>query len=138
MVSASEDPSIAAISSRACAELYGLSILAETIQDTGANRTRFICISKKKEIYPGANRTTLILVLKHKPGALFSVLERCNELGVNLVKLESRPLPERDFEFLFYLDLDIPAASPALYELIALLEAETEELRYLGSYLEVV
>ena len=80
----------------------------------------------------------MILVLKHKPGALFSVLERCNELGVNLVKLESRPLPERDFEFLFYLDLDIPAASPALYELIALLEAETEELRYLGSYLEVV
>lgn len=138
MVSASDNPSIAAISSRSCAELYGLSILAETIQDTGANRTRFICISKKKEIYPGANRTTLILVLKHKPGALFSVLERCNELGVNLVKLESRPLPERDFEFLFYLDLDIPAASPALYELIALLEAETEELRYLGSYLEVV
>ncbi len=138
MVSKSEDPGIAAISSRSCAELYGLSILAETIQDTGANRTRFICISKKKEIYPGANRTTLILVLKHKPGALFSVLERCNELGVNLVKLESRPLPERDFEFLFYLDLDIPAASPALYELIALLEAETEELRYLGSYLEVV
>ncbi len=138
MVSASNNPSIAAISSRSCAELYGLSILAETIQDTGANRTRFICISKKKEIYPGANRTTLILVLKHKPGALFSVLERCNELGVNLVKLESRPLPERDFEFLFYLDLDIPAASPALYELIALLEAETEELRYLGSYLEVV
>lgn len=138
MVSKSDEPSIAAISSRACAELYGLSILAETIQDTGANRTRFICISKKKEIYPGANRTTLILVLKHKPGALFSVLERCNELGVNLVKLESRPLPERDFEFLFYLDLDIPAASPALYELIALLEAETEELRYLGSYLEVV
>ena len=138
MVSTCDDPSIAAISSRSCAELYGLSILAETIQDTGANRTRFICISKKKEIYPGANRTTLILVLKHKPGALFSVLERCNELGVNLVKLESRPLPERDFEFLFYLDLDIPAASPALYELIALLEAETEELRYLGSYLEVV
>jgi chorismate mutase/prephenate dehydratase len=65
-------------------------------------------------------------------------LERCNELGVNLVKLESRPLPERDFEFLFYLDLDIPAASPVLGELIALLESEAEELRYLGSYSEVV
>lgn len=137
-VSQSEDNSIAAISSRACAELYGLQILAETIQDTGANRTRFICISKKAEIYPGANRTTLLMVLKHRPGALFSVLERCNELGVNLVKLESRPIPERDFEFLFYFDLDIAAASPALAELIPLLEAETEELRYLGSYLEVV
>ena len=52
--------------------------------------------------------------------------------------LESRPLPERDFEFLFYLDLDIPAASPVLGELIALLESEAEELRYLGSYSEVV
>lgn len=137
-VSQSDDNSVAAISSRACAELYGLNILAETIQDTGANRTRFICISKKAEIYPGANRTTLLMVLKHRPGALFSVLERCNELGVNLVKLESRPLPERDFEFLFYFDLDIAAASPALAELIPLLESETEELRYLGSYLEVV
>lgn len=137
-VSESTDNSIAAISSRACAELYGLSIIAETIQDTGANRTRFICISKDAEIYPGANRTTLLMVLKHRPGALFSVLERCNELGINLVKLESRPIPERDFEFLFYFDLDIAAASPALAELIPLLEAETEELRYLGSYLEVV
>ncbi len=137
-VSESNDNSIAAISSRACAELYGLSILAETIQDTGANRTRFICISKKPEIYPGANRTTLLIVLKHQPGALFSVLERCNELGVNLVKLESRPIPERDFEVLFYFDLDIAAASPVLADLIPLLEAETEELRYLGSYSEVV
>jgi len=137
-VSADDDCSVAAISSRACAELYGLSILAETIQDAGANQTRFICISKNNEIYPGANRTALLMVLKHRPGALFSVLERCNELGVNLVKLESRPIPERDFEFLFYFDLDIAAASPALAELIPLLEAETEELRYLGSYLEVV
>lgn len=138
MVSQTEEPGIAALSSRSCAELYGLSILAETVQDTGANRTRFICISKQPEIYPGANRTTLLLVLKHRPGALFSVLERCNELGVNLVKLESRPIPERDFEFLFYFDLDIATASPALSQLIPALEAEAEEVKYLGSYLEIV
>lgn len=138
MVSQAEEPGIAALSSRSCAELYGLSILAETVQDTGANRTRFICISKQPEIYPGANRTTLLLVLKHRPGALFSVLERCNELGVNLVKLESRPIPERDFEFLFYFDLDIATASPALSQLIPALEAEAEEVKYLGSYLEIV
>lgn len=138
MVSESDDRGIAALSSRSCAELYGLSVLAETVQDTGGNRTRFICISKQMEIYPGANRTTLVLTLKHRPGALFSVLERCNELGVNLVKLESCPIPEREFEFLFYFDLDIAAASPALAKLIPLLEAETEELKYLGSYLEVI
>ncbi len=138
MVSQSEDPGIAAISSRACAELYGLSLLAETVQDTGANRTRFICISKKPEIYPGANRTTLLMTLKHRPGSLFSILERCNELGVNLVKLESSPIPERDFEVLFYFDLDIAAASPTLLQLIPALEAEAEEVKYLGSYMEVV
>lgn len=138
MVAETDEPGAAALSSRHCAELYGLSILAEGVQDAGANRTRFICISKKPEIYPGANRTTLLMVLKHRPGALFSVLERCNELGVNLVKLESRPIPERDFEVQFYFDLDIAAASPTLTRLIPALEAEAEELKYLGSYLEIV
>ncbi len=138
MASECKDGTVAAISSRSCAEQYGLKVLRETIQDAGANRTRFVCISKKAEIYPGAHRTTLMLVLKHRPGALFAVLERINEFGVNLVKLESRPLPERDFEFSFYFDLDIAAASPSLPRLIRALEPEVEELKYLGSYTEVV
>ena len=129
---------IAALSSVNCADLYGLSVLEDDVQDRANNYTRFICVSRELEIYPGADRTSIMLALPNKPGALYRVLARFSALGVNMVKLESRPLPERDFEFLFYLDLDIPAASPALYELIALLEAETEELRYLGSYLEVV
>lgn len=137
-VAESDEPGAAALSSRHCAELYGLRVLAENVQDAGANRTRFLCISKKPEIYPGANRTTLLLVLKHRPGSLFAALERCNELGVNLVKLESRPIPERDFEVQFCFDLDIAAASPTLTRLIPALEAEAEELKYLGSYSEIV
>lgn len=138
MVAASDDPTVAALSSRSCAELYGLAIVADAVQDVGGNCTRFICISKQTEIYPGANRTTLLMVLKHRPGSLFSVLEQCNEYGVNIVKLESRPFPERDFEFLFYFDLDIAAADPNFARLLSALEAETEELQYLGSYPEIV
>ncbi len=138
MVASSDDPTVAALSSRSCAELYDLSLLADSVQDVGGNCTRFICISKQPEIYPGANRTTLLMVLKHRPGSLFSVLEQCNEYGVNLVKLESRPIPERDFEFLFYFDLDIAAADPKFAHLLSALEAEAEDLQYLGSYLEVI
>ena len=138
MAAECKDGTVAAISSSACADQYDLKILFDTIQDAGANRTRFFCISKNPQIYPGAHRTTLMLILKHRPGALFAVMERINELGINLVKLESRPLPERDFEFSFYFDLDIAAASPMLPRLIRSLEPEVEELKYLGSYTEVV
>ena len=67
------------------------------MQDQGNNYTRFICISKNLEIYPGADRTSLRMVLAHKPGALYQVLSLFNALGINLNKLESRPIPERYF-----------------------------------------
>ena len=76
------------------------------MQDNGNNHTRFICISRKPEIYPGADKTTLMMILPHRPGALYKVLARLYALGINLQKLESRPLPDRDFEFMFYFDLE--------------------------------
>ena len=76
------------------------------MQDNGNNHTRFICISRKPEIYPGADKTTLMMVLPHKPGSLYKILARYYALGINLQKLESRPIPDRDFEFMFYFDLE--------------------------------
>ena len=67
---------VAAISSRSCSELYNLSCIADSIQDKGNNRTRFICISKNLEIYPGSDKTSIMMVLSHKPGALYKVLAR--------------------------------------------------------------
>jgi chorismate mutase/prephenate dehydratase len=129
---------LAALSSRSCAELYGLDCLADSVQDKGNNYTRFICISKKLEIYPGADKTSIMVMTAHRPGALYKLLARFYALGINLTKLESRPLPDRDFEFMFYFDLETSVYSPEFITLIGELESSTEQFRYLGSYSETV
>ena len=138
MVANSERKDLAAVSSIRCAELYGLKCIASGIQDSGNNHTRFICISKKPEIYPGADKTTLMLVLPHKPGSLYKVLARFYALGINLQKLESRPIPDRDFEFMFYFDLETSIYSEEFVRMLCELGELCEEVNYLGSYLEVV
>ncbi len=138
MVAASDRNDIAAISSYRCAELYNLKCLEAGIQDNGNNHTRFICISRKLEIYPGADRTSLMMILPHRPGSLYKMLARFYALGINLVKLESRPIPERDFEFMFYFDLDTSVYSDEFVQLMSELGDCSEEYYYLGSYSEVV
>ena len=137
-VAESQDKGIAALSSRSCSKLYGLEILKADVQDSGNNHTRFICISKNLEIYPGADRTSLMMVLPHEPGSLYRLLSRFNALGINLTKLESRPMPERSFEFMFYFDLDTSVYSPRFIQLMGELPDISEEHEYLGSYSEVV
>ncbi len=138
MVANSDRRDVAALASRSCIELYGLKCLAAAVQDQGNNYTRFICISKDLQIYPGADRTSLMMVLPHKPGSLYKVLSRFYALGINLNKLESRPMPERNFEFMFYFDLDVPVYSPNFIQLMSQLGDVCEEFSYLGSYSEVV
>ena len=138
MVAESEETGIAALSSRSCSKLYGLEILKSDVQDSDNNHTRFICISKDLEIYPGADRTSLMMVLPHEPGSLYRMLSRFNALGINLTKLESRPMPERSFEFMFYFDLDTSVYSPRFIQLMGELGDISEEHEYLGSYSEVI
>ena len=132
------DGHAAALSSRSCMKLYGLECLEAGVQDQGSNFTRFICISKNLEIYPGADRTSLMAVLPHEPGSLCRVLSRFYALGLNLNKLESRPMPERNFEFMFYFDLETPVYAPEFLQLMGELPSLCEEFSYLGSYSEVV
>ncbi len=138
MVAKSERKDVAAICSRNCIDLYGLSCLQYAVQDKGNNYTRFICISKNLEIYPGADRTSIMLATAHKPGALYKVLARFYALGINITKLESRPIPDRDFEFMFYFDLETSIYSQEFIQIVSELAASTEEFTYLGSYSEVV
>jgi len=138
LVADSERTDVAAISSRFCAEHYDLDMLQEGIQDQDNNYTRFICISKKPEIYPGADRTSLMMILPHRPGSLYNVLEKFNALNINLQKLESRPLPAREFEFMFYFDIEASVYAPEMEKLFTDLEAECEQMRYLGTYNEVL
>ena len=138
MVAKSGNLDVAAISSHVCEEIYGLVSLANSIQDKGNNRTRFICISKNLEIYPGADKTSIMMVLNHKPGALYKVLARLYVLGINVLKLESRPIPDKDFEFMFYFDLETSIYSEEFVQLMCELDELCEEFTYLGSYCEVV
>ncbi len=138
MVAESDRRDVAALSSRYCAQHYGLRCLCEAAQDSGNNYTRFICISKGLEIYPGADKTSIMMILPHKPGALYKVLARLYTIGINLIKLESRPMPSRNFEFMFYFDLETSVYSEAFVQLICELDKISEEFRYLGSYSEMV
>lgn len=138
MVAESEDNSLAAISSISCASLYNLEPLYEAIQDEGNNHTRFICISKELEIYEGANKTSIMLTIPHKQGALYHIISYINSLGINMTKLESRPIPNRDFEFMFYFDLETDVHNPNFIKLLSGLSSMCDTLRYLGSYSEII
>ena len=138
MVAESDRNDIAALASELCIKYYGLKPLAESVQNRDNNYTRFICISKDLEIYPGADRTSLMLILPHEYGSLYKVLSKFHMLGINLLKLESRPLPNKEFEFMFYFDLEIPSDSPKLVQLINELGEVCDSFTYLGSYHEIV
>jgi len=138
MVAQSGEPGVAALSSRSCAKLYGLEILMSSVQDSDNNYTRFICISKNLEIYPGADHTSLMMVIRDEPGTLHHVLARFYVLGINMHKLESRPIPGRNWEYRFYFDLDTSVYSPKFIQLMGELGDICEEYEYLGSYSEVV
>ena len=137
-VAESERNDIAALGSSECAALYGLSVLKRAVQNKGSNYTRFICISKKPEIYPGADRTSFMLILPHKPGSLYKIIARFYAHDINLTKLESRPIPGSDFEFMFYFDVNTSVYSPELKQLVCELENELDNFTYLGSYSETV
>ena len=137
MVAQSGRKDAAAISSARCADQYGLKILKSDIQNNSNNHTRFICISRKPEIYPGADHTSLMLALPNRPGALYRLLGRFYAQGINLTKLESRPIPGRDFEFMFCFDIDASVYSPSFARLVEELDVSLEKFNYLGSYSEL-
>lgn len=138
LVAESDRDDVAALASASSAELYGLDILERGIQDSDSNYTRFVVVSAKPQVYAGADRTSLMLSLPHEPGSLYRVLERFYSLDINLAKLESRPIPGRDFEFSFYFDLECPVGSPAFSSLMDSLGDVCSRLTYFGSYQEMI
>lgn len=137
-VADSQRDDIAAIGSSDCADLYNLQNICDSIMNSDNNYTRFICISKELEIYPGAHRTSVMFKVHHRPGSLYDVLSSFRALDIDIIKLESRPIPGRDFEFKFYLDIDASIYQKELFTLISELENELDYFVYLGSYTEIV
>ena len=137
MVAQSERRDVAAISSHNCAELYGLVALREDVQNSASNYTRFICIAKDLAIYPGADHISLMFSTPHRPGALYSLISKFAALGVNLTKLESRPIPGRDFEFMFHFDMEASVWSEDVMQLLGELSQTNEHFVFLGCYHEI-
>ena len=135
-VSQSDRTDIAAIASAGCADLYGLHILTDRVSNTDHNYTRFICISKNLEIFEGANRITFVASASHRPGSLYSLIAKFATRGLNISKLESRPIPGKDFEFRFYFDVEASVHSPDTQKILSQLEKE-DFFTFLGAYSEV-
>ena len=129
-----KDVHTAAIASHPCAELYGLQVLKDDLQDSDNNYTRFILISREPVIYAGANRISLIIACKNQPGALNGVLSKLSAHGVNMSKLESCPVTGRNFEFMFFLELDASVTEPGVLPMLMELERSLESFTFLGNY----
>ena len=128
----------AAICSRECAELYGLKILQSSVQDSDGNYTRFILIAKNLEIFTGANKVSVMTTLPHTPGSLYKTLAKLYNAGINVTKLESRPITNSNFEFTFYFDFECDLSKPEVLAVISELDGSCEKFTFLGAYSENV
>ena len=135
---ASENEGVAAISSPNCAELYGLApVTNENIQDSDNNYTRFVCISAKPEIYPGANKISFIVSCRNDPGELYKLIAIMDTMDVNITKLESKPIIGRDFEFMFFIDIEAGVLEPGIIGMLEEIERNSESFVFLGNYQEI-
>ena len=132
------DPSVAAIAAEVCADLYGLTVLSDDIQNEQINGTRFICITKGAVSYAGADHISLMMTCKNQAGSLFELLAKINALGINLCKLESAPIQGTNFAYRFYMDLEASLHQDGVRGLLSELERSCEEFRMLGCYSEIL
>lgn len=135
-VAESDKNNIAVICSELAAKKYGLKILKRNVQNNNNNRTRFIVISKELIIGKDAEKISLIFSLPHKTGSLYRVLGRFSMAGLNLTKLESRPIENSDFSYHFYVDVMGTVREDSTLDLICALSDELPEFELLGNYYE--
>jgi len=126
----------AAIAGRAAAEIYGLNLLANEIEDRADNTTRFLIVGRKLFSASGIDKTTLLVSARDTDGAgsLFKLLEPLAEHGVNMTRIESRPSHKRKWDYVFFIDIEGHVSDPAVAKALAALERRASLFKILGSY----
>jgi 3-deoxy-7-phosphoheptulonate synthase len=133
-IAENKDRSAAAIASKEAADCYGMEVRKEGIETNPRNFTRFVVIAKEKTDTRPGKKSSLVYATGNVPGALFKTLKIFSDNGINLVKLESRPIPGKPWEYMFYVDLEADVEAPAFKPILDQLKEETEYLKVLGSY----
>lgn len=134
-IAAEKDPSLAAIASEEAAGVYGMEILKEGIETNPSNYTRFFILGlRDEEPEEAPNKASLVFATPDKSGALFASLQVLADRGLNMKKLESRPIMGKPWEYMFYLDVEIPEERARFDEAVAALKEVAEDLRVLGIY----
>jgi chorismate mutase/prephenate dehydratase len=131
---AAEDPKTAAIASSLAAQLYGLKVVESRIEDYLSNYTRFLVIGLHTNPRTGKDKTSILFSISHAPGSLYQALKPFSEKGINLTKIESRPMKGKPWEYIFFVDIEGHAADAPIREVMAELEKSALFLKLVGSY----
>ena len=134
MVAELGDPRKAAICSAHAASIYGLEVLEENINYNSANTTRFVVVSPNMELRDGRDKICISLTTQHESGSLHDILTIFAVHGINLVKLESRPIPEHNWEYMFFIEFTGDLTTTELDEVIHELSLRAGDLRALGTF----
>ena len=126
-----------AICSEECANRLGLKIVNDCITNADENYTRFILLSRNVYSSDKADIISISLSLPHERSALYRLLTKFSVVGLNLLRIESRPIASRDFDVVFYLDFEGSISNPEVSKLIAQLQSELSYFRFLGNYCEI-
>lgn len=133
-VSESGDLTMAAVGSPYAAEHFGLQILKEGIFDARGNTTRFVIISGQKRFVKDAQKISVCMELPHQSGSLYNALAHFIYNDLNMTKIESRPIPQRKWEYRFFVDFEGNLSDPAVKNALRGLQAESAKFRIFGNY----
>ena len=133
---ASQEPNAAAVAHRLAADHYGLSIVAEHVEDIHHNKTRFLIIGNHEVAPSGVDKTTILFSLSHKPGSLYRALGALDNAGINMTMITSRPARHTAWEYLFLVDFQGHCATEDVQEVLSGMREHMHFLKILGSYPE--